>query len=33
MRLKAPSFDVKQGEGGGGGGCRQTPPTILWFGG
>ena len=20
-------FDVKQG------GCRQTPPTILWFGG
>ena len=22
-----PSFDVNQG------GCRQTPPTILWFGG
>ena len=26
-QIKTPSFDVKQG------GCRQTPPTILWFGG
>ena len=25
--MKTPSFDVKQG------GCRQTPPTFLWFGG
>ena len=25
--IQTPSFDIKQG------GCRQTPPTILWFGG
>ena len=33
MHIKTPSFEVEEGWGGGGRGCRQRPPYLLWFGG